>query len=91
DDEIEDLVDYWKRMVRISYDSTTGLIELRVHAFAPKDAQIIAQMILDESTRMINELSAIARADATRYAREELDKAVERLREQRVAVTEFRS
>lgn len=91
EDEIEDLVDYWKRMVRISYDSTTGLIELRVHAFEPRDAQIIAQTILDESTRMINELSAIARADATRYAREELDKAVERLREQRVAVTEFRS
>ncbi|MGP3699879.1 sugar transporter [Rhodobacter sp. NSM] len=89
--EIEDLVEYWKRMVRISYDSTTGLIELRVHAFEPRDAQILAQLILDESTQMINDLSAIARADATKYAQEELEKAVERLRERRVAVTEFRS
>lgn len=89
--EIEDLVEYWKRMVRISYDSTTGLIELRVHAFEPKDAQVIAQLILDESTQMINDLSVIARTDATRYAQEELDKAIARLRERRVAVTEFRS
>ncbi len=91
DGGIEDLVDYWKDMVRISYDSTTGLIELRVHAFTPEDAQAVAQGILDESNRMINDLSAIARADATRYAREELDNAVERLRVQRVAMTEFRS
>ncbi|WP_096788093.1 sugar transporter [Rhodobacter sp. CZR27] len=88
---IEDLVEYWQDMVRISYDSTTGLLELRVHAFDPKDAQTVAQLILDESTRMINDLSAIARADATRYAKEELDKSIERLRDQRVALTEFRS
>ncbi|PTM75278.1 capsular polysaccharide transport system permease protein [Cereibacter johrii] len=91
DGGIEDLVDYWQGMVRVSYDSTTGLIELRVHAFTPEDAQAVAQAILDESTRTINDLSAIARADATRYAREELDNAVERLRVQRVAMTEFRS
>lgn len=40
---------------------------------------------------MINDLSADARADATRYAREELDHAVERLKIARQAVTEFRS
>ncbi|AXQ96028.1 sugar transporter (plasmid) [Cereibacter azotoformans] len=91
DGQIEDLVKYWRRMVRISYDSNTGLIELRVHAFAPRDAQAVAAAILDESTRMINDLSAIARSDATRYALEELEKAVNRLRDQRVAMTEFRS
>jgi len=87
---IEDLVDYWARMISISYDSGTGLMEITAFAFDPQDAQHIAQAIYDECTRRINELSDIAREDATRYAREDLDAAVERLRTAREAVTAFR-
>jgi len=88
---IEDLTSYWGSMVRVLYDKGTGLIELRVHAFRPDDAQKIAQLIFDESSSMINELSAVARQDATRYARQELDLSTTRLSEARVALTEFRS
>jgi len=91
DDTIEDMTDYWRRMVKIFYDSATGLIELRVHAFDAASAQKIAQLIYDDSTKMINDLSAIAREDATRYAREELERSVERLKAARQAMTEFRS
>lgn len=87
---IEDLLDYWKRMVRTSYDSTTGLIEVRVLAFAPADATAIAQELLDQSAQMINDLSAAAREDAVRYAREELAVAEGRLRTTREAMTSFR-
>ncbi|KIQ71422.1 Capsule polysaccharide export inner-membrane protein (plasmid) [Wenxinia marina DSM 24838] len=88
---IEDLTEYWRDMVRVYNDGTTGLLELRVQAFTPEDAQAIAQMIYDMSAQMINELSAIARADATGYAREELDTAVERLKTAREAITQFRN
>lgn len=88
---IEDLLAQWRRMVRISYDPGTGLIELDVLAFAPQDAQAIAQAIFAESSDMINELSAIAREDAMRYAREDLETAVERLKGAREAMTAFRS
>jgi capsular polysaccharide transport system permease protein len=88
---IEDLLDHWQRMVRISYDASTGLIELRVLAFVPEEARTIAQTIVQNSQEMINELSAIAREDAMRYAREELDQAVERLKAAREAMTAFRS
>ena len=88
---IEDLVEFWRRMVRVDYASGTQLVEVRVLAFAPRDAQIIAERILDESSRVINELSAIAREDTTRYAREDLEAAVERLKEAREALTSFRS
>jgi capsular polysaccharide transport system permease protein len=90
DGTIEDLVDYWKRMVKTSYDSATGLIEVRVLAFEPADATAIAQALLDESARMINQLSAVAREDAVRFAREELKVAQNRLREAREAMTSFR-
>jgi capsular polysaccharide transport system permease protein len=91
DSSIEDLVSYWQRMVKIYYDGGTRLIELRVHAFDPRDAQLIAETVFAESTVMINRLSAIARDDVTRYAKEELDRSVERLKSARQAVTEFRS
>ena len=77
---IEDLTNYWQRIVRISYDTSSGLMELRVLAFAPEDAREVAETIFSKSIQMINDLSAIAREDGTRYAREDLDLAVERLK-----------
>ena len=91
DGTIEDLVSYWRRMVQISYDSGSGLMELRVLAFDAQTANAVANAILEESSAMINGLSAIAREDATRYASEDLDQAVTRLKDAREAITEFRS
>ena len=88
---IETLLAYWLDMVRISYSSSTGLIEVEVRAFTPDDATLIAQTLFDESAEMINQLSDIAREDAIRYAREELDEAVEQVREAREALTLFRN
>lgn len=87
---IEDLMRYWGRMVRINYDASTGLIELKILAFDPNDAQEIAQAIFAESSKMINDLSAIARDDATQYARDELELTETRLKTARLAISEFR-
>lgn len=88
---IEDLLQYWRRTVRIQYDRGAGLIEIRVLAFAPDDATAIATAIFEKSALMINELSAIAREDSIRYAAEELQAAVDRLKVAREAVTLFRN
>ena len=88
---IEDLTDYWARMVSVYNDSITGLIDLEVQAFTPQDAQSIALLIFEESSRLINQLSDSAREDATRYAREELETAVHRLKIARSEVTKFRN
>lgn len=88
---IEDLLSHWKRMVKIYYDSASGLIDLRVLSFDPEDSRRIAEAIFAESTAMINELSAIAREDAIRYARADLEGAVERLKTARQVITEYRN
>lgn len=87
---IEDMVDYWNRTVKV-YNDDSGLIDLEVQAFTPEDAQAIAREIYEESSEMINRLSAIAREDGTSYARDELETAVEQLRQARVAMTQFRN
>ncbi|WBU63888.1 capsule biosynthesis protein [Paracoccus aerodenitrificans] len=88
---IEDLTDYWSDMVRVYSDSGTGLIDVEVQAFAPEDAQAIAQAIFEESSDMINRLSTLAREDQIRYARLELETAMERLTEARQQITRFRN
>lgn len=91
DASVEELLAYWQDMVRISYTAGSGLIEIKTLAFTPEEAKQIAELIFRESSRMINDLSAIAREDSMRYAREELDLAVEDLKQARQAVTAYRS
>jgi capsular polysaccharide transport system permease protein len=91
DGTIEDMQAYWRRVVKIYFDTRSGLLELRIVAFAPEDAQRVAQHIVSESTSIINELTAIAREDTTRYAREVLDRTIERLKEARQAINTFRA
>jgi capsular polysaccharide transport system permease protein len=91
DHRIEALTGYWQRMVRVYYDSSSELIEVRVLAFDPQDAQRIARAVFDESSALVNRLSDIAREDTTRHARDELDRALARLKQARQAKTAFRN
>ncbi|WP_425102305.1 sugar transporter [Tropicibacter sp. S64] len=91
DATLEELQEYWQRIVRISYDQGSGLMDVRVLAYDPDKAQQIAQQIILEGQAMINALNDQAREDAMRYAEIELDEAVARLKEAREALTNFRT
>lgn len=86
---IEDLVKFWERMVLVNYDNATGLMNLEVFAFDPVDAKKIAEVVLVESTNIINELSKTAQEDITRYSKESLAATEAKLAEARLAVLDF--
>jgi len=88
---LEGLLWYWQRVVRISYNQASGLIALEVLAFDPDTAQTIARSIVRESQAMINALNITAREDAMRYARNDLDESLARLKLARQALTNFRT
>jgi capsular polysaccharide transport system permease protein len=91
DATIEDLLWYWGRMVRVSYDAGTGLTQLEVTAYSPEMAQRIGQEIVAESQRLVNALNEAARRDAIRYAELDLHQAQKQLREAREALIRFRT
>lgn len=91
DATMEDLVWYWQRIVGISYDSGTGLIQVQAKAFDAQTARAVATAILSESQDRINALNNRAREDAMRYARDDLDTAIARLKGAREALTRFRT
>lgn len=91
DASLEDLLWYWNRIVRISFDSGTGLIRVQALAYDPQTAQAITREIVRESERRINALNHQARADAMRFANADLDEAVAQLKAARGALTKFRT
>jgi capsular polysaccharide transport system permease protein len=87
----EDLLSYWSRVVTVSYNQTSKLIEMRVQAFDAQTAQSVAQAILEDSQELINQLNAQARDDALRYSIQDLEDAQARLRSAREALIRFRT
>lgn len=78
---------YYLRKVRVDYDGVSGMLTLKVRAFAAERAEAFAKTILTASEEVVNSLSEQARLDQTRYARTELDRAEVRLKEARERLT----
>ena len=91
DATIEELTDYWNRMVHVSFENRAGIIRVITEAFTPEDAQAINQAILAESDALVNHLSEQARQDAIRYASIDLSEAEANLRQQRAQLADFRA
>lgn len=68
----EELLDYWAGQVATYLDGPSGIVTLRVRAFSPEDAMMLAQAIIEESEILINDLSARARADYVGRAAQEV-------------------
>lgn len=91
DATIEDFLSYWQRVVRLSYDQATGLMQLQVLAFDPDTAHAITQAIIEESQVLLNELNAAVRRDSVRYAEDDLAITTQRLVRAREELAAFRS
>lgn len=87
---IEKLVNYWKGMTHAYFDSMSGIVEFRVRAFTPDDAQKISTEALASAERLINDLSKRARDDTVQAAKDDLVRAELRLRLARKGIREFR-
>lgn len=91
DATIEDLHWFWRRMVRITHDRSSGLIMIEARARDAQTAQAIAERIVARSESMINLLNETARRDSMANAERDLTDALERLREAREAIADFRA
>ncbi len=85
---LEDLHKYWGRNVRISTDA--DLMTLTVRSYDAQRSLEISLAIFEASKTLINQLSQEARDDATRFTREDLQRAEERLSNAREELTQFR-
>jgi len=88
---VEDFLKYWERRIHTQFDSTSGIIEFEVQSFSPDHAREIAATVLSLTQTLVNELSATARNDALRFAREEVGLQEARLRLALGTIRDFRA
>ncbi|SEC45002.1 sugar transporter [Rhodobacter sp. 24-YEA-8] len=88
---IEEMRDYWKRMISVRLEKGSGVLRIESLAFTPQEAQAINGAILRETQALTDRLSLIAREDALRYAEVDLEESRERLKAARGNLSTFRA
>ncbi|WP_136644327.1 lipopolysaccharide biosynthesis protein [Tabrizicola sp. YIM 78059] len=91
DATIEDFVAYWQRHIHTQFDPASGIIEFEVQSFSADHARRIGDMVLTLTQKLVNDLSASARNDALRFAREDVALQEARLRKALTAIRDFRA
>jgi capsular polysaccharide transport system permease protein len=71
----EAFLQYWKKQVSTYIDGPSGIITLKVRTFRPEDSIVVAGAILEESEKLINELSERSRNDMIASALVEVERA----------------
>ncbi|AFL51449.1 capsular polysaccharide transport system permease protein [Sinorhizobium fredii] len=87
---IEDKLAYWRDMVNVNFDHASGIMQVTVKAFEPKQAREIAQFIVDQSDNLVNSLSLSARNDVLRAAQDEVLAGEARLSKARAGLRVYR-
>lgn len=87
---LDEFRDYWRDMVNISYNSTTGNVTMRVFAFSPSDAKQVADAVLTVSENLVNTLSEKSRQQFVEVANQQVARSEERLRNIRGQITDLR-
>jgi capsular polysaccharide transport system permease protein len=90
DASIEDLVKYWDVMVETYVDRPSGIVTVAVKAFRPDDALLLSRAVLMASEKLVNDVSARARADAMRAAEDEVRRYEAQVRDALLALRSFR-
>jgi len=87
---IEDFTDYWRSQMHIEFDPSSGIIEFTVQSFSPEHALVLAEEIIQSTQMLVNSLSATARDDALRFAKQEVELQEQRLRVALESIRSFR-
>jgi capsular polysaccharide transport system permease protein len=90
DHSFEKLVKYWRNQVSLNVESPSGIVTIKVSAFSPEDALMIANAVAAAAENMVNTISMRAVRDASAQAESELDRAQRRLQDIRVALQDLR-
>lgn len=85
-----ELTEYWRKMTRAYFDSSTGIVNVETSAFTAAESLKIAEGMTKQAALLVNRLSSEARTDALKAAEDEVARAEQRQRFLRAATRKFR-
>ena len=71
----EDLLTFYQRMVKATFDESTGLLKVEVQALQPEMSTRMLNVILEASEHFVNEVSHGIAREQMSFAKEELESA----------------
>jgi len=86
----EDMLEYFRRHVHLLHDTSSDVITLTTRAFDPATAQIIASLVIKLSEELVNQMSSRMEEDALVTAREEVERAAQKVKAASASVAMFR-
>ena len=86
----ERLLKYYRRQVKVEYNTETGITVLTVHAFTPQDAYDLSSKLLMLGEQRVNELNARSYHDGIAVAQDQLKQAEDALEANQTRMTRFR-
>jgi len=87
----EDFYRGFQKFIVVGYDSTNGMSTLRVEAFRPQDAQLLANGLLAGGEKLVNRLNVRASQTAVVEAEAALAEAEDKLADVQSRLTVFRN
>lgn len=91
DASAEDLAAYWKRMVKVYVETSSGIVQVTASAFRREDALDLTKAILASSEKLANSLNLKMQADQTRLAEDEVRRSEGNVRFALADLTAFRN
>lgn len=87
----DDVLKYYLERVSIQRDVSSDVLTVKVRAFTAEMAQEIAALIIELNEQLVNELSTRMEQDAMASARQEVDRAVNHLRQTAQDINSFQA
>lgn len=87
----EDRLEYYRRLVTVTFDETNGLLKISVQAFDPDFAQQVLKAIIGQSQQVVNELSRQMAREQLRFAQGELELAKRIYEERRQVLVDYQN
>ncbi|AGB70770.1 MULTISPECIES: KpsE/CtrB/VexD-like capsular polysaccharide export protein [Rhizobium] len=87
----EEFLKYWNDHVTAYIDVTSGIITLKVRTFSPDDSVKLADAIIEESEKLINELSERARNDIVQSMKADVQKSGKAYGDTLIALNQFQN
>jgi capsular polysaccharide transport system permease protein len=87
----EDVLKFYRRVVKATLDETNGLLKISVEAYEPIFAQKVLRLIISQSQQVINELSRQMAREQLRFAQTELELARRLYEDKRQVLVQYQS
>lgn len=91
DVELEKLFKYMQKRIDVVFDDYAAVLRIRVQAYSPEMAQAIAQSLLEEGERHMNDMGQRLAAEQVAFIEQQADKLEKRLLSAREELLDFQN